>query len=300
MMLRASKRLRKSVSEPSFKDHSRGHSKNVYSSVTSENLSSLTGNETNLDYDSSQSVPFSSLSNTLDSLLSIKETESDSEPMVIDSEWTERCPGRQPKQFIPEKSELNFSKLRSPVDYFRKLFTTELMDLIVEQTNIYGSRKHGRDFKQISAQELEGFIGATFLMSLIQVPSIRDYWSSDSHFGQRQIKSIFHRDRYNAILNCLHLADNDSPSYDRNSPKYDRLHHIRPMVDILNRSFEENYNMGCFCSVDEAMVKFKGRSSIKQYVPNKPTKRGYKLWKICDSVTGYTYQFDVINKSYDL
>ena len=34
------------------------------------------------------------------------------------------------------------------------------------------------------------------------------------------------------------------------------------------------------------MVKFKGRSSFKQYLPAKPIKRGYKSWCLCDSITG--------------
>ena len=45
-------------------------------------------------------------------------------------------------------------------------------------------------------------------------------------------------------------------------------------------------------SIDESMVLFKGRSSIKQYNPMKPIKRGYKLWCRSD-MTGYIYEFDV-------
>ncbi|CAK9809214.1 PiggyBac transposable element-derived protein 4, partial [Anthophora quadrimaculata] len=40
------------------------------------------------------------------------------------------------------------------------------------------------------------------------------------------------------------------------------------------------------------MIKFKGRSSIKQYLPKKPIKRGYKLWLLADK-SGYCYRFDV-------
>lgn len=46
-------------------------------------------------------------------------------------------------------------------------------------------------------------------------------------------------------------------------------------------------------SVDEAMIKFKGRSSLKQYMPLKPIKRGYKVWVRSDSRTGYMYQFQI-------
>ena len=30
------------------------------------------------------------------------------------------------------------------------------------------------------------------------------------------------------------------------------------------------------------MIKFQGRSSLKQYMPMKPTKRGIKVWVLAD------------------
>lgn len=45
-------------------------------------------------------------------------------------------------------------------------------------------------------------------------------------------------------------------------------------------------------SVDESMILFKGRHSIKQYNPMKPIKRGYKLWVRAD-MDGYISKFDV-------
>jgi hypothetical protein len=38
------------------------------------------------------------------------------------------------------------------------------------------------------------------------------------------------------------------------------------------------------------MIAFKGRSSIKQYMPNKPKKRGYKVWT---RAFGYVCQFEI-------
>ena len=35
------------------------------------------------------------------------------------------------------------------------------------------------------------------------------------------------------------------------------------------------------------MIPFKGRSSLKQYIPNKPTKRGIKVWVMADASNGY-------------
>ena len=46
-------------------------------------------------------------------------------------------------------------------------------------------------------------------------------------------------------------------------------------------------------AVDEAMVLFKGRSAFKWYMPNKPLKRGYKVWMRTDARNDYSCFFEV-------
>ena len=46
-------------------------------------------------------------------------------------------------------------------------------------------------------------------------------------------------------------------------------------------------------AVDEAIILFKGRSSMKQFMLLKPIKRGYKAWCACDSLNGFIYNIDM-------
>lgn len=46
-------------------------------------------------------------------------------------------------------------------------------------------------------------------------------------------------------------------------------------------------------SIDEAMIRFKGRSTLKHYLPLKPIKRGIKVRVLADSKTGYVSTLDV-------
>ena len=46
-------------------------------------------------------------------------------------------------------------------------------------------------------------------------------------------------------------------------------------------------------AIDERMVKSRHRSGIRQYIKDKPTKWGIKLWVLADSSNGYTVDFDV-------
>ena len=46
-------------------------------------------------------------------------------------------------------------------------------------------------------------------------------------------------------------------------------------------------------AIDEHMIKFKGQHSMKQYMPLKPIKRGFKMWCRNELATGYLFQFDI-------
>ena len=46
-------------------------------------------------------------------------------------------------------------------------------------------------------------------------------------------------------------------------------------------------------SIDEAMIPFEGRSSLKQYVSLKPVKQGFKVWVRVDSWNDYFCEFEM-------
>lgn len=63
-------------------------------------------------------------------------------------------------------------------------------------------------------------------------------------------------------------------------------------MTMLNKNFPQ---WGIFhrdLSIDEAMVKYFGHHSAKQFIRGKPVRFGYKEWMLCSS-TGYCYNFDV-------
>ena len=45
--------------------------------------------------------------------------------------------------------------------------------------------------------------------------------------------------------------------------------------------------------VDEAMIPFQGRSSLKQFMPMKPVKRGIKVLCLADISNGFVANFEV-------
>lgn len=46
-------------------------------------------------------------------------------------------------------------------------------------------------------------------------------------------------------------------------------------------------------SIDESLMKFRGRLSYKQFNPSKRARFGVKIYKLCESESGYCYQFKI-------
>ena len=77
------------------------------------------------------------------------------------------------------------------------------------------------------------------------------------------------------------------------APNFNRLYKIRPLSEHLKDTFVSAFTPSRFVSEDESMVAFKGRSTMKQYMPLKPIKRGFKVWILCCAITGYMLSFQV-------
>ena len=86
--------------------------------------------------------------------------------------------------------------------------------------------------------------------------------------------------------------DNDTLQ-PRGSGGYDRLGKVRSLLTHFADKFAGLYQPNKEVAVDEAMMKFTGRSSLKQYMPMKPMKRGIKVWVLGDSHNGHFSNFQV-------
>lgn len=185
-----------------------------------------------------------------------------------------------------------FSIVSPPIEYFERFFANDVMNLISVQTNLYAHQNNAKNWTDTNATEIKALLGIHLLMSLHPLPQETQYWSSDPLYHVQPIADIMPLKRYKKLMECFHLNDNTKASK-RDEPGYDKLFKLRPLIDLLNDRFSRECSMSKSQSIDECMVKFKGRSSLKQYMPMKPIKRGYKIWARADSSSGYLYQFEV-------
>jgi len=128
-------------------------------------------------------------------------------------------------------------------------------------------------------------------MGIKKQASYRDYWSSNPILTDDYIKSVMSVKRFSKLLSHIHLVNN------RVEPKkgeegYDKLYKVRPLLNTLSENFQKCYKPSRKQSIDESMIKYKGRSSMKRYMPAKPIKRGYKVWVRADE-NGFVTRFQI-------
>lgn len=191
-----------------------------------------------------------------------------------DSQWLGSIPN-------PPQEEM------SPLQYFKAFWDNELFELIATQTNLYAHQKDGVIF-QTNKCEIEQFIGILLQMGIVKMPSFHMYWSNECRYPP--VADTMSRNKFFQLLTYFHIANNqEMPAPE--SPNYDKVFKVRPLLTSLKTNLQsippEEYH-----SVDEQIIPFKGRSSLKQYCKNKPHKWGYKCFTRAGA-TGIMYDFEI-------
>ena len=170
---------------------------------------------------------------------------------------------------------------------------------MAEQTNKYAAlsqRKSGTvdsNGEDTNAEEIQADIGILIYMGLVDLPEIEDYFQDDFCVCPivRQAMTL---KRFEKLGQYLHLNDEEERP-DQQNADFDILYKARPALDLMDK-FTQAYIPGCELAVNEAMIGFKGRFFLKQYLPGKPTKWGIKAWGVDDSTNGYLLKCDIYKR----
>ena len=73
------------------------------------------------------------------------------------------------------------------------------------------------------------------------------------------------RERFKEILRILHFLNNEDV-VPRNHPAHNRAFKVRWLIDYLNERFLRSIEPEVEQSVDEHMIKYKGRSIMRQHI----------------------------------
>jgi len=99
---------------------------------------------------------------------------------------------------------------------------------------------------------------------------------------------VISRERFELICKFLHFIDIESlPTYQ--GPPI--LFKIYPVICNLNINFQTLCLPKQNIAIDEHLTLWKGRLSIRQYLPLKASKFRIKTLELCESRTGYLWCF---------
>ncbi|KAJ8931317.1 hypothetical protein NQ314_015783 [Rhamnusium bicolor] len=173
----------------------------------------------------------------------------------------------------------NLKELITPYDCFRYFMNDELFQHLTDQANFYARQQNIRTKFKVELIELHKFVGIMIYMSVYRYPNTMPVL------------------RFEEVRRYLHYNDN-SAAVKNGAPGYDRLYKVRPLINHLNKRFLSVPMLQRLC-VDEQMCATKMTGTIlRQYMPKKPHKWGYKFFSLCDS-TGFSYAFEIYSGAGD-
>ena len=212
------------------------------------------------------------------------------------SEWSDRLieqPSiRYTKAANTGAQDENYKNL-SVFELFSLFFTDYIFSIIVEQTNLYADQcrqnppKRGAkhmEWHDTSVPELKTWLGLVLVMGIVEKKGrLATYWSTHAATRTPIFSDTMPVKRFLQILRYLHFVDNNDVTVDKSVKTYK----VRNIVDYLCKRFRAVYVPAQELSLDETMIKFKGRLSIKNYVKIKPIKWGIKNFTLAESRSGY-------------
>lgn len=181
-----------------------------------------------------------------------------------------------------------------PLDYFKLFVTDDLINKIATETNKYATAKINKlnlrprstwlSWKPVTTEEITAFIGVILNMGLLSEKNLQDCWSKEFNLYVPFYGKIFRRERFFQIFWNLHLNENM-----KNQDLRTRVRKVDNFIKYIESKFQEYYIPNKNISIDEAVIKFKGKIGFITYNKNKPTKWGIRMYVLSDATDAYIY-----------
>ncbi|KAK1989719.1 hypothetical protein LX36DRAFT_546985, partial [Colletotrichum falcatum] len=195
----------------------------------------------------------------------------------------------------------------SPIDLSVQYVPQGLVEQWAQWTNAAPLSKQGPrartsrvyKWRKTSVDEIYLFLGILLYIGIHKESRLSTYWST-----QQQKEDPIHlftrfisRDRFQLLLQRLRIFDtaefqSSQPSQNRGRGRGwgrppDQMPDVYRKVNQWSAHIQETgdslYTTGSDLTVDEAMVRFTGRSLETTTIPTKPIPTGYKIWILAQS-----------------
>ena len=159
----------------------------------------------------------------------------------------------------------------SPFELWKQIFDERILDLLFQQTVLYATRDRNEKDFIVDRNEICRFIGILLLSGYHSLPNETDYWSNQPDLGVSVVSESLSKNRFLSIKRNLLLADKQHLQAGNKAAK------VQPIYDLLNNNLTKFGIWESNLSIDESMVPYFGKSSLKMFIRGKPIRFGFKL-----------------------
>jgi hypothetical protein len=214
-----------------------------------------------------------------------EEEEENKENIPPHSPWVEGTHAiTLPPFALDAGSVLPRHRAMTEMGYLQCFLTPELVSTIATNTNLYAASKQAPAGWATTPEEMWLFIAVHIFMGIVVLPAMATYW--EEGWRQEYVVKAFSRTRFKELQRYFHIAE-PTPA----GVQHTVIDKIRPLHDACRRIFNRSFIPPRDMTVDETMVRFKGRSKLKTVIRNKPTPIGYKVYTLASH--GYLLNFNV-------
>ena len=181
-------------------------------------------------------------------------------------------------------SNLPRNRAHSERGYLQCFLPPSLISTIATNTNLYAAFKQAPAGWATTPEEIWRFIAVHIYMGIIGLPYLHMYWERE--WRQKDVVGAFFRKRFEELLRYFHIAEPTSVGVKRNG-----VENIAPLYDHCLAVLPEYFTPPEILTLDETVVRLKGRSPWRTVIPGKPTPIGYKVYTV--ATHGYLLIFDI-------
>ena len=157
------------------------------------------------------------------------------------------------------------------------LFALFCPDYMVEDWSRYVNiRCDEPTWRPTFKEEMYLFFGVLLYMSFDQLSSMEEYWERSDTNAAHPITRFISRNRFREIYRRFCTWD---PTQHISSV----FEKVKSWSDHIQNTSSRYWRPSSNISVDEAMIRFTGRSKDIVHLPNKPISVGYKIWAMADA-----------------
>ena len=190
------------------------------------------------------------------------------------------------------------SNIQQASEYFSLFYDTEVLDLIVTETNRYAEQylqsnpllaasNYYQNWTPCTRAKLKCYLALIMHMGIVQLPRLSDHWSKSYHYACLLCPSVMTKNEFFCLHGFIHFVNNRTANLE------DKLYKIQDLLNLLIVRFKRYMTLPRDITLDERMVRYTGRLSFLQYIRNKPNQYGIKVYLVTDARFGYTYDFKV-------